>query len=135
MYSKKDVLNAYDNFVHMLENKNIVACLFIAPLPDNSQQMQTENVIKYLAELFCILNESDPNNLVNGSSLNLYFKLKCPVTGEVVEFGDFDGIAFCPQANDIDDPLYDPMMSAPYPCANITSDIFVFSLFTNDMSL
>lgn len=97
--------------------------------------MQTESVIKYLAELFCVLNKSNPNDLVNGSSLNLHFKLRCPITNEIVEFGDFDSIAFCPQANNLDDPLYDPMVSAPYPCVNITSDIFVFSLFTSDMSL
>jgi hypothetical protein len=50
-----------------------------------------------------------------------------------VEYSDFDQVAFYPQATDLADPLYDPSMSAPWVCINITSDTYGFSMLTADI--
>ena len=54
------------------------------------------------------------------------------MTGCRTTFFDFDAIAFVPQAADESDPLYDPLMAAPTPLVNVSSDIFGFSMFTWD---
>jgi hypothetical protein len=52
-----------------------------------------------------------------------------------VLFEDFDAVAFCPQSDDLDDELYDPLMSAPIPAVNFNSDVYAFSMFCRDMSV
>ena len=73
--------------------------------------------------------------LIDGGALTTAIRLKCPVTGESTLFDDFECIAFCPQSRDEADPLYDPLMFAPYPCVNLSSDVFAFSSFVADSAL
>lgn len=88
--------------------------------------------ITYLAQQIAPVADTHPERLIAGGSVHQRHAIKCPVTGAPTIFDDFDAIAFCPQANNRSDPLYDPLMAAPYPCINVSSDIFAFSMFTRD---
>lgn len=72
--------------------------------------------------------------LLNGAVLELPLLLDCPVTGAATTYSFF-GVAFCPQAGNAVDELYDLPLSAPFALINITSDAFAFAMFVRDMSL
>lgn len=111
------------------------AC-FVAFDPPRCQSRWTAAVtFRWLAELMSDVSPVDAASLASGAPLSLSFTLACPVTGKVTTFDDFECIAFCPQSSDLADPLYDPLMYAPYPAVNISSDVYAFSLFVRDACL
>lgn len=126
----------YEAFVTSLRSYRHTACLFVFNAPEfSSDKVDARSTFRFLAEQMARLGRSNPEELANGGALSKTITLECPVTGVETEFDDFECIAFCPQSDDIDDPLYDPLMAAPHPCVNLSSDVFAFSYFVRESSL
>lgn len=132
--TKEEVLSIYSNYVSRLRDRTAVACLFVCP-SDSSESKGVLPQITRLSTLFECLSATSAKDLLNGGALNINLKLVCPVTNVEVLFSDFDAVAFCPEADDPSDDLYDPLMSAPVPSVNLNSDLYSFAMFTRDMSL
>ncbi|PBQ10939.1 hypothetical protein [Pseudomonas syringae] len=127
---------SFETYVRALEAREAVACLIICPT--TSVEQNTYSVaqeVRRLSALFSPLSEFSAEELATGHALNKKLYLTCPVTNVKVLFEDFDAVAFCPQSDDLDDELYDPLMSAPIPAVNFNSDVYAFSVFCRDMSL
>lgn len=132
----QEVRDSFDAYVRALESRDAVACLIICPTDDeepNNRNVAQE--VRRLSALFSPLSEFSAEELATGRALNKKLQLTCPVTNVKVLFEDFDAVAFCPQSDDLDDELYDPLMSAPIPAVNFNSDVYAFSMFCRDMSL
>jgi hypothetical protein len=131
-----DILDLFSEFTRRLATQQSVGCLFVFNEPAfyRNGPACVEDAMMYLSERMAILSDVPATTLLNGGALNKRLTLPCPVTGSETEYDDFDAIAFCPQADDESDPLYDPLMAAPYLCVNITSDIFAFAMFAKDTS-
>ncbi|KYF55121.1 hypothetical protein BE04_43880 [Sorangium cellulosum] len=131
------VLDTYRKFRRHALAYEKVACLLVFNNPElyAGSGCTALDAISYLARQIAPLAHEHPDRLIRGGSVHQRHALKCPVTGALTLFDDFDAIAFCPQADDRDDPLYDPLMAAPYPCINISSDVFGFSMFARDRFL
>ncbi|TFY85104.1 hypothetical protein DYL59_26730 [Pseudomonas kairouanensis] len=132
----QEVRECFEAYVRALEARTAVACLIICPTvhpEQNSYNVSQE--VRRLSALFSPLGEHSAEALATGGALNKKLYLTCPVTGVKVLFEDFDAVAFCPQSEDLDDPLYDPLMAAPIPAVNFNSDVYAFSIFCRDMSL
>jgi len=139
-----DVTAGWHRFIGALERRETVACLFViadpfavaSKLPE--PVVQSEGVAPALAavaEIMSTLSDEPAASLVNGGCLSFAISLPCPVTGCRTAFLDFDAVAFVPGADDQHEPLYDPLMSAPLPMVNISSDIYGFAMFTRDFCL
>lgn len=132
----KSMETAYSAFQTALIRRETVASLFVisedVALPAASS---AEDQFRQLAEMMVTISDISPDLLASGGRLGKTIELPCPVTNVMHAFDDFDAVAFCPQSNDIMDPLYDPMMAAPVPCVNFNSDIYAFSMFTRDYAL
>ena len=76
----------------------------------------------------------DYDALIAGETLAHGFDVVCPVTGRETRY-EFFSVAFCSNAGDPGDPLYDPSLSAPFTAVNTTSDAFAFARFVNDNAL
>lgn len=135
-HTAQEARDSFEAYVRALEAREVVACLIICPTA--SEEQSTYSVaqeIRRLSALFCSLSEFSAEELATGHALNKKLYLTCPVTNIKVLFEDFDAVAFCPQSDDPDDELYDPLMSAPIPAVNFNSDVYAFSMFCRDMSL
>lgn len=76
----------------------------------------------------------DYEALIAGKTLAHALDVVCPVTG--VETGyEFFSVAFCRNAADPRDPLYDPSLSAPFTAVNTTSDAFAFARLVGDQAM
>jgi hypothetical protein len=130
-----DVVVGWRHFMGALERREAVACLYSlsallaqeCPKPTGVRAAVTQ-----VAEIMSVLSDDSAEELVSGGRLNLVINAICPVTGCRTAFFDFDAIAFVPEAADESDPLYDPLMAAPTPLVNVSSDIFGFAMFTWD---
>lgn len=71
--------------------------------------------------------------LIAGKALAHSIEVPCPVTG-LDTFYDFFSVAFCRNAADPRDPLYDPSLSAPFTAVNTTSDAFAFARLVDDQA-
>jgi hypothetical protein len=130
-----DVVVGWRHFMGALERREAVACLYNLSgmlTPAACQAPGVRGAVTQLAEIMSVLSDESPEDLASGGRLNLVLNAICPVTGCRTTFFDFDAIAFVPQATDESDPLYDPLMAAPAPLVNVSSDIFGFSMFTWD---
>jgi hypothetical protein len=126
----------FDAFVSAVQSYENTACLFIFNEPEfYVGNADAHSAFQYLAGQMAQLGDSAPDELANGEALSNTITLTCPVIGIETGFDDFECIAFCPQSADINDPLYDPLMYAPYTCVNLSSDVFAFSYFVLESSL
>lgn len=130
---EETVRSIFETFKKQLVNYEKVACLFVF----NDERFyegrsDAHSAFRFLAEQMQPLTTTPAQRLANGAALTTAIPLNCPVTGVPSVFDDFECIAFCPQSHDPGDPLYDPLMSAPYPSVNMSSDVFAFSLFVRD---
>lgn len=75
----------------------------------------------------------DYDALISGETLSHTIQVPCPVTGRDTSY-DFFSVAFCRNAADSSDPLYDPSLSAPFTAVNTTSDAFAFARFVADQA-
>jgi hypothetical protein len=135
VHQLSDVVVGWRHFMGALERRDAVACLYslsgIIPTTGGKPAGVREAVTQ-LAEVMSVLSDDSADDLASGGRLNLVINAICPVTGCRTTFFDFDAIAFVPEAADESDPLYDPLMAAPAPLVNVSSDIFGFSMFTWD---
>lgn len=132
----QEARDSFEAYVRALEAREVVACLIICPTTHPEQrQYSVAQEVRRLSALFSPLSEFSAEALATGHALNKKLYLTCPVTNAKVLFEDFDAVAFCPQSDDLDDELYDPLMSAPIPAVNFNSDVYAFSMFCRDMSV
>lgn len=110
----------------------VTACFIAFAPPQKLASEPASSMFRWLADAMSVLSDMDGKALSSGAALSLVFTLECPVTGEVTCFDDFECIAFCPQSAELLDPLYDPLMYAPVPAVNISSDVYAFSVFVRD---
>ena len=127
---------AFSEFHSALRKREAVAGIFVLSesisLPSNCS---AEEQFTQCAKLIQSISDVSVDILINGGRFSKVFQLVCPITLHSKLFDDFDAIAFCPQALNSHDDLYDPMMGAPVPCINFSSDIYAFAMFTRDISL
>ena len=72
--------------------------------------------------------------LITGETLPHALTVPCPVTGEDTIY-EFFSVAFCRNAGNPADPLYDPSLSAPFTAVNTTSDAFAFARLVHDQAM
>jgi hypothetical protein len=120
----------FGQFAAAVRQHENTACLFVFNEPEfYPGRSNAHSAFRFLAEQMAQLGVNSAEDLANGEALSNTIALPCPVTGIETEFDDFECIAFCPQSSDLDDPLYDPLMFAPYTSVNLSSDVFAFSRF------
>lgn len=133
IHTSLDALRLFEEFIEELKIGKSIACLMVSPSPKSLTTTVKDEIFR-LANLMELLSKKSPEELINGGNLNNKFLLKCPVTGEMTIFDDFDAVAFCPESGNKSDPLYDPLMAAPISAINISSDIYALSVFAQDLS-
>jgi len=132
--TRDTVPELFQTYSKALRKGNIIACLLIFNTPEYmSFSKSVGEVFYFLAEQMQRISRVSTKALATGSCLTKEIKLHCPITGVLTHYDDFECIAFCPQSNNPDDPLYDPLMALPFPAVNISSDMFAFSNFVADM--
>ncbi|MEP1443742.1 MAG: hypothetical protein ABJK39_12100 [Hyphomicrobiales bacterium] len=128
------VSNIFEEFKQKLKKREAVACLYIFNSKHFAHPKRTvSEVFYFLARQMQKISNVPPCALANGGALTSTIRLHCPVTGVLTDFDDFECIAFCPQSNNPDDPLYDPLLAMPLPAVNMSSDMYAFSTFVADM--
>lgn len=131
--NRGEMVEAFNEFAIELHGGKVVAGLFILSSKNKEPNVRAE--IENLASIASSVSDVSVDVLINGGNLNKKFSLTCPVTKQLVIFDDFDAVAFCPQSDNIDDPLYDPLMAAPMPAINFSSDIYALCVFARDLSI
>lgn len=132
--TRDSVPELFQNYSNALKQGKVIACLLIFNEPEYmSFSKSVGEVFYFLAEQMQRISRVSTKALATGSCLSKKIRLRCPITGLVTDYDDFECIAFCPQSNNPDDPLYDPLMALPFPAVNISSDMFAFSNFVADM--
>jgi hypothetical protein len=140
--TQSDVIAGWRRFMKALEARETVACIYVFPdlLRDAQTQLAQADhpridaraALARVCEIMSPLSDQSAETLLNGGVLNAVLMLTCPITSCRAAYFDFDAVAFVPQADDKEDPLYDPLMAAPVPMVNINSDVYGFSMFTRD---
>lgn len=134
--TRDSVPRLFEQYKMAIRSEGAVACLFIFNDPNYYHgRADVAQTFAFLAQQMQPISSLPAHELAAGAPLTNTIELECPVTGLVTSFDDFECIAFCPQSNDIEDPLYDPLMAMPYPCVNLSSDVFAFSRFVADAVL
>ena len=132
--AKRDTVTAiFEEFKTALRSGKAVACLYV--FNDERFYQGVGNVkdaFHFLAKQMEPISKLPAQALATGAPLTNAVSLPCPVTGKQTVFDDFECIAFCPQSDDREDRLYDPLMAMPYPSVNMSSDVFAFSRFVSD---
>lgn len=134
--NRRNVKQIFEEYKTELAKGRAVACLFVFNDPrfyDGAGN--TSGAFHFLASEVAQLGNRSAHDLANGEALTNSISLRCPVTNQVTTFDDFECIAFCPQSSDKTDPLYDPLMATPYPCVNVSSDVYAFSRFVADSTM
>ncbi len=131
--NRGNVKEIFEEYKKELSKGRAVACLFVFNDPRYYDGVgDTSKAFHFLAAEVAQLGDRTANELANGEALTNSISLRCPVTNQLTTFDDFECIAFCPQSMDKSDPLYDPLMATPYPCVNVSSDVYAFSKFVAD---
>jgi hypothetical protein len=131
--SRDSVTSIFQEYVQALNSQEAVACLFVF---NNSEfaygKASVFDAFMFLAKQMESLSPVPAKKLARGAALTNSIELECPITGTQTTFDDFECIAFCPQSNDPNDPLYDPLLAMPFPAVNLSSDMYAFSKFVSD---
>ena len=77
---------------------------------------------------------SDLHSLIRGETVSTPIEVTCPVTGKDTSY-EFFSVAFCRNAANPRDPLYDPSLSAPFTAINTTSDAYAFARLVQDQAM
>lgn len=108
---------------------------FLAILDSDEPCRTSEDELRLLgAAMFDAGLTDDYDTLIAGQTLSHAIDVVCPVTGRDTSYAFFS-VAFCRNAADPRDPLYDPSLSAPFTAVNTTSDSFAFARFVHDHAL
>lgn len=134
--SRNTVASIADRFQERLQNADATACLFVFNEPAlYPGRADVATAFGYLASQMEPISNLPARQLKDGAPLTTSMRLTCPVTNQLTVYDDFECIAFCPQSDDRDDALYDPLLYAPLPAVNMSSDVFAFSRFVADSAL
>ena len=127
---------AWARFAEDVRSYRKVALLCLIPRTASNMSMSTPSieVLRELSGFAAQLSASPADALLDSGVLEMPILLDCPVTGAPTTYSFF-GVAFCPQAANAADRLFDLPLSAPLPCINITSDAFAFAMFVRDTAL
>ncbi|MDH6577386.1 hypothetical protein P3T29_003042 [Kitasatospora sp. MAP5-34] len=134
--SRAELIELRALFGEALATGEVLSCLVLLE-PGNAALpgLPISELVRYLDDKYFAGTEEAGARRVEMAeavTYNLSYHLRCPVTGAETAFGDFDQVAFYPQAVDKGDPLYDPSMYAPFVCVNITSDAYGFAMIAED---
>lgn len=130
---KATVPDIFARFQTAVQAGEATACLYVFNNPDHYQgRSSVADAFAYLAREMEPISDFPAAQLAAGAPLTNSIRLRCPVTNQVTVFDDFECIAFCPQSDDRDDPLYDPLLYAPFTAVNMSSDVYAFSRFVAD---
>lgn len=136
MATRATVPSIRDRFRQRLQNGETTACLYVFNEPSlYPGRADVATAFAYLADQMEPISNLPARQLKDGAPLTTSMRLTCPVTNQITVYDDFECIAFCPQSDDRDDPLYDPLLFAPLPAVNMSSDVFAFSRFVADSAL
>lgn len=134
--TRKTVPSILDGFQESLQNGDATACLYVFNEPAlYAGRADVAAAFGYLATQMEPISSLPARDLKNGAPLTTSMRLTCPVTNQLTVYDDFECIAFCPQSDNREDPLYDPLLFAPLPAVNMSSDVFAFSRFVADSAL
>ena len=108
---------------------------FLAIFVDPPRANKAEDELRFLGAALREAGLTDNvDELIAGRTLATPIDVICPVTGEETAY-EFFSVAFCRNAADPGDELYDPSLSAPFTAINTTSDAFAFARLVNDQSM
>ena len=94
-----------------------------------------EDELRVLGRAMCEAGlTKNPAALIAGETLSHTMTVPCPVTGVDTQY-EFFSVAFCQNAANPADPLYDPSLSAPFTAINTTSDAFAFARLVHDQAM
>jgi hypothetical protein len=130
----ENINSILDNAIYHFDLHKSTACLFVFPDISSGYELTVEQVLIELGQKIEVLIGKSNQNEIKNKQISKSIVLNCPVTNQKIAYPDFDFIAFCPQACNELDKLYNPSLEAPYPCVNFTSDLFGFSHLVNDIS-
>ena len=108
---------------------------FLAIFDHNTICRDVEEELRLLgAAMFDTGLTDDYDALIAGKTLAHGLEVPCPVTGKDTIY-EFFSVAFCKNASNPDDPLYDPSLGAPFTAINTTSDAFAFARLVHDQAM
>ena len=109
---------------------------FLAVVDDRGRRYA--NAEEELRTLGVLMQEAglceNADAVVDGETISIEFEVECPVTGLQTTYSFFP-VAFCRGSSNVDDPLYDPSLSAPFIGVNMTSDAFAFACLVRDQCI
>lgn len=131
--NRQTVPDIFERYKKALENQEAVACLFVFNNHAYSyDKASVFEAFEYLAYQMEPIGNVAAYDLARGAALTNAIELTCPITNTQIMFDDFECIAFCPQSNNPQDPLYDPLLAMPFTAVNLSSDMYAFSKFVAD---
>ncbi len=134
--SRRTVRDVFSRFRAAAQAGQATACLYVFNNPTHYQgRSSVAEAFSWLAHEMEPIGSVPAADLAAGAALTSSIRLRCPVTNQMTVFDDFECIAFCPQSDDRDDPLYDPLLYAPFTAVNMSSDVYAFSRFVADSAL
>lgn len=134
VYPDCNIENILNNFKSEVIEFEKTALLLILKSEKNKNASAAEAIYQLANLVSSIKGQPTAEELCDGETFKFPIKLICPVTGVQATYY-FYGVAFCPHANHTEDPLYDPSLSTPFSCINMTSDAFAFAMLVRDISL
>ena len=134
--AEEGIAMAWARFAEEVRSFRKVALLCLIPRTAANMNMSTPSidVLQELSGFAAELSALPAHALLDSGVLELPVLVDCPVTGAPTTYSFF-GVAFCPQAANVADHLFDLPLSAPLACINITSDAFAFAMFVRDTAL
>lgn len=133
---RETVPQVFETFKAAVQDGQATACLYVFNNPEHYEgRSSVAEAFAYLAREMEPIGSVPAKQLATGAALTSSIELRCPVTNQMTLFDDFECIAFCPQSDDRDDPLYDPLLYAPFTAVNMSSDVYAFSRFVADSAL
>ena len=122
---------ANEFFIQHLRSHAVSSCLYVYKSQQQAVALPTVTAAVDLLRNSVLRDRLGPNR--DQLTVSQPLRVPCPVTGEEIEFPDFDLVAFYPQASNEHDHLYDPSNYAPVVCINQASDLFGFSMLMREL--
>jgi hypothetical protein len=125
--------SALDEFIPQARAHEKAGFLAVVGGPIMKAATATEEV-RHLSRLMADAGlVASPELAWSGNDIRVPVRMRCPVTGADSVYTFFP-VAFCRNASNPADPLYDPALSCPFTAINTTSDAFAFAMLVRDRS-
>jgi hypothetical protein len=123
-----------DQFAEAATAHRKTGFLAVFKQPETAAASTVMDEVAFLAEILAGAGLAESCEAVfRGDEIVTPVAMRCPVTDKP-EVYSFFPVAFCRNASNPEDPLYDPSLSAPFTAINTTSDAFAFAMFVADRS-